>query len=257
MGVTTQGSFCFNSLLFFISLNVKHPEVKLRSVLFFLLFFLSFANVCLAQAVEEPPVTEEPAKEEQIAEPPAKDEPVNEEAVETEKPTKKKKKKKSEVTEEPASEDPPVEEQPAPEESKKKEKTKKEKKKKKKGNEESVPPQENAVDSEQLAPETDGLAPEEAAQAEPAKLEDDGKKDTWFRIFKMKRCPIKSCDTKMVHTHEGKKFRGRKKLKFIQNPKTGELVREPVTDPKEHKKSPKVRKKREYQKEFKLPKKKK
>ncbi len=56
----------------------------------------------------------------------------------------------------------------------------------------------------------------------------------------------------MVHTHEGKKFRGVKKFKIIQNPKTGELVREPVPDTK-HKKSPKVRKEHEYQKEFKLP----
>jgi hypothetical protein len=239
-------------------LNVKHPKVKLRSVLFFALFFFSIAKVCHAQAVEEPPISEEPAKEEQIAEPPISDAPAVEQKEEE--PNKKKKKKSIIKEEEAASEEhavaeAPSEEQAAPEKIKKK----KEKKKKKK-EEQSAPPQENAVEGEQTAPETDGLAPEdevpdEAAPAEPAKLEDDGKKDTWFRIFKMKRCPIKSCDTKMVHTHEGKKFRGRKKLKIIQNPKTGELVREPVTDPKEHKKSPKVRKKREYQKKFKLPKK--
>lgn len=57
----------------------------------------------------------------------------------------------------------------------------------------------------------------------------------------------------MVHTHDGKKFRGQKKFARVQNPKTGELVREPITDPKKHKKSPKVRKNHEYQKEFKLP----
>ena len=84
---------------------------------------------------------------------------------------------------------------------------------------------------------------------------DKPKKDTWFKIFKMKRCPIKSCDTKMVHLHNGKKFRGREKWRFIQNPKTGELAREPNTDPKKRKKSPKVRKNDEYQKEFELPKK--
>ena len=231
--------------------------MKLRSVLFFALIFLSFANVCLAQAGVEPPVSEEPAKEEPIAEPPAQEAPPTEQAVEPEKPAKKKKKKKSEETEEAVSEEhatgEPVKEKKAVSE----ESPKKKKKKKK---DEPAPPQEGDVPHEQLAPEQEGLAPEEtspdqAAPAEPAKLEDDGKKDTWFRIFKMKRCPIKSCDTKMVHTHEGKKFRGVKKMKIIQNPKTGELVRKPVTDPREHKKSPKVRKKREYQKEFKLPKK--
>jgi hypothetical protein len=235
LGATTQGSFILILSYIFISLNVKHPKVKLRSVLFFALFILSFANVCLAQAVEEPPVTEESA---------------NEEKVESEKPSKKKKKKKSEIEEVPVSEEHAVEEQPSHKEPKKKKE-----KKKKKNKDESAPLEENAVEGVQAEPEIDGLAPEEAAPAAPAKLEDDGKKDTWFRIFKMKRCPIKSCDTKMVHTHEGKKFRGRKKIRFIQNPKTGELVREPVTDPKKHKKSPKVRKKREYQKEFKLPKK--
>jgi hypothetical protein len=219
--------------------------VKLRSVLFFTLFFFAFANVCLAQAAEEPPVREESEKEE---------------ITESEKPTKKKKKKKS-VKEETISEDhdtsieeePVVEEKADPEESKKKKKEKKKKNKK----EESLPPVDE-FNSEQTSPEQEGseeVTSDQVAPAEPAKLEDDGKKDTWFSIFKMKRCPIKSCDTKMVHTHEGKKFRGVKKLKIIQNPKTGELVRKPVTDPKEHKKSPKVRKKREYQKDFKLPKK--
>ena len=221
--------------------------MKLRSVLFFTLFIFSFANVCLAQAAEEPPIIEEPAKEEQVAEPPVTEEPAKDETVESDKPSKKKKKKKS-IKEESA-----VEEQAAPEEPKKKKKNKKSK-------EEAIPSKENANDSEQLAPEqerlpTEEVAPDQAVPEEPVKAKDDGKKDTWFRVFKMKRCPIKSCDTKMVHTHEGKKFRGQKKVKIIQNPKTGELVRKPVTDPKEHKKSPKVRKKREYQKEFKLPKK--
>lgn len=71
--------------------------------------------------------------------------------------------------------------------------------------------------------------------------------------MRMKRCPIKSCDTKMVHTHNGRKFRGREWWRRKQNPKTGELVRQPVTDPKKRKGSKKVRKNDEYQKEFKLP----
>lgn len=79
------------------------------------------------------------------------------------------------------------------------------------------------------------------------------KKDGWFKIMRMKKCPIKSCDTKMVHTHNGKKFKGRKWYQFKQNPKTGELVREPVTDPKKRKHSDKVRKNDEYQKEYKHP----
>jgi hypothetical protein len=79
------------------------------------------------------------------------------------------------------------------------------------------------------------------------------KKDGWFKLMRMKKCPIKSCDTKMVHTHNGKKFRGRKWWQLNKNPKTGELAREPVTDPKKRKKSSKVRKHHEYQKEFELP----
>jgi len=78
------------------------------------------------------------------------------------------------------------------------------------------------------------------------------KKDGWFKLMRMKKCPIPSCDTKMVHQHNGKKFRGRQWWRIKQNPKTGELEREPVTDPKKHKKSDKVRKQHEYQKEFKL-----
>lgn len=207
--------------------------MKLRSVLFFTLFLLSFANVCLAQAVEEQPVTEEPAKDEQITEPPAKEEPTTEEKA---KPTKreKKKKKKSQANEESAVEELPKDESVI---------------------EEPIAPKEKETGSEEVVPESEGVVTDQVAPVEEPKEKEEQKKDTWFRIFKMKRCPIKSCDTKMVHTHEGKKFRGVKKIKIIQNPKTGELVREPVTDPKEHKKSPKVRKKREYQKKFKLPKK--
>ena len=37
-----------------------------------------------------------------------------------------------------------------------------------------------------------------------------------------KRCPIESCQTKMVHTHGGQEFRGMPWYKK-QNPKTGEL----------------------------------
>lgn len=37
-----------------------------------------------------------------------------------------------------------------------------------------------------------------------------------------KRCPIDSCQTKMVHTHNGNEFRGMPWWRK-QNPKTGEL----------------------------------
>ena len=84
---------------------------------------------------------------------------------------------------------------------------------------------------------------------------DKKKKDGWFKMMRTKRCPIKSCETKMIHIHNGKKFRGREWWRRNQNPKTGELAREPVTDPSKRKGSPKVKKNDEYQKEFELPKK--
>jgi hypothetical protein len=87
-----------------------------------------------------------------------------------------------------------------------------------------------------------------------ASLDGQGQeKDTWFKIVRMKRCPIKACQTKMVHTHDGRKFRGREKWRLNQNPKTGELVRSPVTDGGKKKKPDNVKKKHEYQKEFTLP----
>lgn len=101
--------------------------------------------------------------------------------------------------------------------------------------------------------ETFAQAPGQVNTDEYFQGKEKKKKDGWFKLMRMKRCPIKSCDTKMVHQHNGKKFRGREWWRIKQNPKTGELTREPVTDPKSRKGSGKVRKQHEYQKEFKLP----
>jgi hypothetical protein len=85
---------------------------------------------------------------------------------------------------------------------------------------------------------------------------DKKKKEGWFKLARTKKCPIPSCETQMIHTHNGKKYKHREWWRKTQNPKTGELVREPVTDPIKRKSSDKVRKQDEYQKEFKLPEKK-
>jgi len=229
--------FCFSH----ISLSLKNlfKSVKAIPLLLFFLILFTVHQTCLAQAPTEKPVEEQTPTEES----------PEEEAPKEKKQKKKSKKEKAseeQPPEESAVEDQaPAEEPPAEEE--KKEKKEKKKKKGKKG--------------EKSADETSsGDAPLEEAPAEevvpteaPAGYKDDKKKDTWFRVFKMQRCPIKSCETKMVHIHNGKKFRGRKKLKIIQSPKTGELNRVPTTDPGKRKKSKKVKKNREYQKEFKLP----
>ncbi|MBC7388180.1 MAG: hypothetical protein H7329_03120 [Opitutaceae bacterium] len=217
--------------------------MKAILLLLFTVFFLAFYHNGLAQAPtegikqEQPPTEETPVEESEKEEPPVDEAPAEEEKEE--KQRKKKEKKEKSVVEDPAQENTSPPDEP------KQEKKRGRKKKKDDAPAEETPSENNAV--EDVPEET---VPQETA---PTPYKDDKKKDTWFRVFKMQRCPITSCETKMVHLHNGKKYRGRKKLKFIQNPKTGELQRVPVTDPGKRKKSTKLKKDHEYQKDFKLP----
>lgn len=49
------------------------------------------------------------------------------------------------------------------------------------------------------------------------------------------RCPIKSCKTRMEHSHSGGKFRGRPWWKRNQNPQYGEEVKANKDDKKKEK----------------------
>lgn len=42
----------------------------------------------------------------------------------------------------------------------------------------------------------------------------------------IKRCPIKNCQTKMIHLHGGKELRGRHWIYRNQNPKIGQLKKD-------------------------------
>lgn len=52
------------------------------------------------------------------------------------------------------------------------------------------------------------------------------------------RCPIPNCETKMIHLHGGKEFRGRPWWKRNQNPKIGELHQDIKHDPEKGRSSP-------------------
>lgn len=212
--------------------------MKAALLLLFTVFFFALNQTSLAQAPTEKSEQEQKPAEEPPVEESIKEDSPSDETPSGEEPKEKRKRKKDKKEKATENELPSVDEIPS-------EDIKKEKKRGKK-NKVDEPTDEPPADNSSL----EEPKPEEAA---PAPLKDDKKKDTWFRVFKMQRCPIKSCETKMVHLHNGKKFRGRKKLKFIQNPKTGELQRVPVTDPGKRKKSTKLKKDHEYQKDFKLP----
>ena len=216
--------------------------MKAILLLLFTVFFFALHSSSLAQAPAEESKQEQPPTEQAPVEESTKDEPPVDEAPAEEDKKGKRKNKKSKKEKAPVEES-AVEESPS-------EKAPKEKKKGRRNKKNETPPEETPSETPAENGAVEETPTEETA---PTPYKDDKKKDTWFRVFKMKRCPIKSCETKMVHIHNGKKYRGRKKLKFIQSPKTGELQRVPVTDPGKRKKSPKVKKDHEYQKEFKLP----